>query len=286
MRKLFIADLYRLFRGIGIYITLFILFALSTLIVTARTTDAVGNAYYGAETIQVILNGMSNMIHLMLVLAIFVSGSMFANGILEKKLATRISRTKIYLSSLALSSTLGVIFIVGFIAWAVILGTALRGFGSISQGFWFERISILGVQMILLLALNALATFLVFTFKRTKIVIGMFFALLIAPRMVEAFSVLSAEPVQTRAFDIVHNIVLAAQLPTLYSYQIIQALTLGVGVIVLTTFVGIVCFKLSAYKISAISIACEIHYLAVYLLKNRACKKAQLKKQTGVVLSP
>jgi len=210
--------------------------------------DAVGNAHYGAETVQVILNGMSNMIHLMLALAIFVSGAMFADGTLERQ-ASGVSRTKIYLSNLAISSSIGVIFILAFIAWAVILGTVLRGFGSIPQGFWAEKISILGVQMILLLALNALATLLVVAIRRTKIVVGVFFALLIAPRMIEVFSVFSAEPAQIRRFDIVHNIVIMAQLPALHLSQILQALILGVWVIALTTFVGIQLFNAQGLQI-------------------------------------
>jgi len=47
-----------------------------------------------------------------------------------------------------------------------------------------------------------------------------------------------------REFDIVHNIVIMAQLPSLDLSQIVQAMTLGAGVIMLSTAAGIMLFEL------------------------------------------
>jgi len=282
MRNLLIGNLSRLFSKMGIYVTMLILLALSTLIVTTEATMGISRAYYGAETLRHIIIGMSNMVYLMLPLAILVLGEIFTNSTLEKDLTSRFSRTKIYLSHLVLSSAIGIIFTLAFIAWAVILSTSLRGFGDMPQNFLLENLSILGVQIILLLALNALATFLVFTFRRTSIVVGMYFALLIAPSVIEMLSIFGTEFVNIRAFDIGHSIVLTAQLPALHLSQIIQILSLGVGVVVFTTFFGIILFKLSAYKLDAVKVAHIVYCCAVYGLNNLFCREPKQVKQGGL----
>lgn len=244
MNNLLRANLIRVFSGLSIYITICILLAVSTLIVLTTTASAVGNAFYGAETIQVIFNGMSNMVYLVLALAIFVSGAMFTSRAVENELAFGLSRAKIYFSHLILSSALCVVLVVLFIAWAVILGTILRGFGTVPQGFWAEKFAILGLQMLLLLAINALATFLVFTTRRTSVTIGAFFALILVPRfLTEMFAVFNVAFLRLRDFDIIHNLILAAQLSALNAEQIMQVFFLGVGIIVFTTSVGIVLFQ-------------------------------------------
>ena len=244
MKNLLLANLCRLLRGMSIYITIFLLLALSTLIVTTEATFTGSRAYYGAGTLQHIIIGMSNMAYLMLALAIFVSGAAFTTRAIQNEIAFGISRTKIYFSHLALSLILSVIFIVAFVAWAVILATILRGFGYVPQGFWFEKIGILSIQILLLLALNALATFLIFTIKRTSIVMGVYFAILIVPSLlIEMLSFFNEEIVRLRTFDIAFNLRLAAQLSTLDSSQIIQILGLGIGAIVVTTVVGVTWFK-------------------------------------------
>ncbi|MCL2203473.1 MAG: hypothetical protein FWB88_06005 [Defluviitaleaceae bacterium] len=264
MRDLLIKSLGRLFSTMGIYVTMFVLFMVSTLIVTTEASVGISRAYTGAETLRHILIGMSNMVYLKLPLAILVSGAMFADSTFQKELTSKFSRTKIYLSHLVLSSALGIIFTVTFTVWSVALSTSLRGLGSISQGFWLEMFSIFGVQIIILLALSALATFLVYAFKRTSIVVGMYFALLIAPRLMNM-----------RELDIAYNMVLTAQVPTLYLYQIFQILSLGAGIIVFTTLFGIMLFKLSAYKLNAIAIVHMIYCLVAYVLKNLVFGKPQ-----------
>jgi|GEM_PF-5098023 len=244
MKNLLRANLCRLLRGMSIYITIFVLLALSTLIVTTEATLTGSRAYYGAGTLQHIIIGMSNMVYLMLALAIFVSGAAFTTRAIQNEIAYGISRTKIYFSHLVLSLILSVIFIVAFVAWAVILATILRGFGYAPQGFWFEKIGILSIQILLLLALNALATFLIFTIKRTSIVMGVYFAILIVPSLlIEMFSFFNEEITRLRTFDIAFNLRLAAQLPALDSSQIIQIFGLGIGAIVVTTVIGVTWFK-------------------------------------------
>jgi hypothetical protein len=44
-------------------------------------------------------------------------------------------------------------------------------------------------------------------------------------------------------FDIVYNLILMAQLPALDASQIMQAVMLGLGVVVIATSVGIVLFE-------------------------------------------
>jgi len=85
---------------------------------------------------------------------------------------------------------------------------------------------------------------LVFATKRTAIALGSYFALLVVPSLIEMFSVFNPNLMRLREFDIVHNIVIMAQLPSLDLSQIVQAMTLGAGVIMLSTAAGIMLFEL------------------------------------------
>ena len=140
MKLLVRANAGRVFRGLGVYVTLILIFAFSTIIALGATGGAaVGVAHYGSDTIQVIFNGFSNFIHLPLAIAIFVSGALFTYGAIANELAFGLSRAKIYFSHLLLGSVLCVVLVFVFIAWSVILGTVINGFGSVPQGFWLKK---------------------------------------------------------------------------------------------------------------------------------------------------
>ena len=242
MRYIIRANVCRVFQGLGIYVTLVLLLLFSTFIALGATPIAVAN--YGSETLQTIIIGFSNLIYVPLALAIFVSGALFTYGAIANELAFGLSRAKIYISHLLLGSVLCVLLVLVFISWSVILGSVLNGFGNMPQGFWLEKIGNLGVMLLHLLALSSLATFLVFTSKRTSITIGAFFAYLIVPRLlVEMSSLINPYFSRFRAFDLVYSIVLVAQMPYLEASQIYQAVAVAIGTIVITTCIGIILFE-------------------------------------------
>ena len=244
MKHLIRANTCRVFRGLGIYVTIILIFSMSSYIALANTAPFFGIVNYGPDTIQVIFNGFSNFVHLPLALAIFVSGALFTYGAIANELAFGLSRAKIYFSHLMLGSALCIVLVLVFILWSVFLGSIINGFGNMPLGFWLEKTGILGVMLIHLLALSSLATFLVFTLKRTSITIGAFFAYLIVPRLlVEMSSVINPNFLRFRAFDLVYSIVLMAQMPYLEAAQVHQAIAVAMGIIVLTTCIGIILFE-------------------------------------------
>ena len=89
-----------------------------------------------------------------------------------------------------------------------------------------------------------MATFLVFTSKRTSITIGAFFAYLIVPRLlVEMSSIINPDFSRFRALDLGYSIVLMAQMPHLEAALVHQAIAVAIGTIVVTTCAGIILFE-------------------------------------------
>lgn len=249
MKNLMRASLYSVFSAKGIYITMSVLLFFAVLL--GIFPDAFNmrgfSPYSGISTFHFVLLGIGNLIILVLVTAIHVSSKLFDDHRnVANLLAFGISKVKIYFSHLAVSMAISAVFMLIFMIIPVTLATVLRGLGDVELNFVLGKISVFLLNMLLLLALNSLATSLIFILKRTSRVIGAYFAIVLFPGLVfELFSFANPGISRLRSFNIESNLILLVRLPHLTSHYIIQSVSLGVGVIVLTTIIGIVLFELS-----------------------------------------
>ena len=280
MMNLIRADLYRIVRGKAIYITFAVLLALCALIVITMSPGAVGGvdiAMFDSETgditrpiylfvddvgalydfhfdgvriAQVFLSNIDNMIFFILPLAILVASPMFSHGTVKNNISIGMSRTKLYLSQLGLSSILCVVLVLSYIAAGIVLATIIRGFGGPApDGFWLNIVQTYLAQMVMLLALNAFATFLVFATKRTAIVNGAYIAFCYVPSLIIYFLAMrNQEFLRLLEFDIPFNMILLGHMASIETSQIIQALALGAGMFAVSTTTGIALFSRAEIK--------------------------------------
>ena len=274
MHNLIRADIYRIIRGKALYITLLILLVNAVLTVMAL------NAFqHGAITFTMpeampdtmvyeidriletpIVNGvtmpqfaatqMENFIFFLLPVIIVVAGAIFSHGTVKNDLAWGVSRTKLYLSKLILSSALAVLLLVSFVVFCTVIAVIINGFGGPTPaGHYIELLQIFSAQLVMLLGFVGVGIFLAFTTKRTAAVNGAFIAFVLVPLLLlTSLAMINTSLERLLDFELLTNIMSLAHLPSLETREILRAMGLGVFFLVTSTLGGIALFRRAEIK--------------------------------------
>ena len=266
MMNMIRADLYFLTRGKGIYITLGIVLVLNLLIlfVLAPTMEPdsniningvaipyMGSVIDGVTSIPLLYMTISQVNIFLMVFVLLAVAPIFVNGTVKNELAWGMSRTKLYLSKLAVSFGLCVIMIVFYMISGFLLATIRNGFGGPAPaGLWLTMFQTLGAQLWMLFALTSILVFLVFLTKREGIVIVAFIFGAIVPQLL-LFSLDNlgiSIPNWLLYYDVVSGINRLGFLELLDTRSIIMILGAGSIYLLVTTIGGILWFRKGSIK--------------------------------------
>lgn len=259
------ADMYRILRGKGIYITIALLLGLVALTVIGGSSTVIGIQMWGLEeslgvekndvltglnAAVALCQGMDNFVWFMLPLLIFTAAPMFSHGAIKNCLSCGMSRTKLYMVKLLLSAMLCILELIIYLGLGMLIGTLNNGFGGpVPEGWWLTLLKTASSQMFILLALNAVGIFLVFTSKRTAITNSAFIAFCTVPLII-LLILLGQKPdlIWLYDFDLMGNLKKFGYLNSLQTADIIKGFSVGAFWIIIPTVAGISLFKRAEIK--------------------------------------
>jgi len=268
------ADMYRIFRGKALYITLAVL--LASIVLTVASTHALQTGFFSieipseevpqmAQQVSAFSEGdgvsgisittplatsMENFVFFLLPIVIVVAGAIFSHGTVKNDLAWGVSRTKLYFSKLILASILCILMIVFYYVFGILIATIWGGFGGPApDGHWIGLLQIIAAQLVLLLAYVAFGVFLAFATRRTAAVNGAFIAFVFVPMfLLMILAIINSNLERLLDFEMLSNLINLARLPYLEAREILRALGIGVFVLVASTVGGIALFKRAEIK--------------------------------------
>ena len=188
------ADIYAILRGKAVYITFALVLIFNILLVAGRVdvgiavgnVEAVGEQVFdGASSAGILASQAENLIFFLLPLILAAAVPIFNHGTVKNDLAWGISRTKLYMSKLALAIGFSVILLLFYMITGMIIVTAITGFGGpVPDGYWLNLLKIFFAQLFMLISLACIGVFLVFTTKRTAIVNAVYIVLMLVPNLI------------------------------------------------------------------------------------------------------
>jgi len=259
------ADMYRILRGKGIYITLAVLLLMNALVVGPGVVGGInfGNThgdlgieaptlyFDGVNVVTVLYTRMDNIVFFLLPLIIIVAGAMFTDKTVRNDISWGVSRTKLYLSKLALSAVMCVALIVFYMASGMLMAIIVRGFGGPAPaGHWQNLFQTVGAQLFIMLGVTSLGVFMALTFKCTSAVVGVYCAFWFVPIMIITVLSETIDPgfVRLLDFDLMFSINRLGFFSQLETRVILTALGVGAFYIVVATVGGIALFKRAEIK--------------------------------------
>ncbi|MCL2249427.1 MAG: hypothetical protein FWC13_09160 [Oscillospiraceae bacterium] len=263
MSNIIRADIYSIVRGKALYVTfalimIFHIITIGTQSAGGITIGGAGNlgmeipevGFDGIRSASFLYSQMDTMAFFLLPLIILAAAPIFSNQTVKNDIAWGISRTKLYMSKLAIAIGLCVLMVLFHMGVGMAFATLLHGWGGITpDGFWLGLLQTVGAQLVMLIALTCIGAFLIFTFRRTAIVNGAYIAFYLIPSMLLSFFHSQGFNV-TRLldFDIMSGINRLGFLSQLETYSILTILGVGAAYIVVTTVAGIILFKRAEIK--------------------------------------
>ena len=262
MMKLMRADMYRIFRGKVIYITVAIMIAMAVLTVYVLRTAAIqigftddpdffeaAEVMSGSIAARMALEGMNIMPYLFLPFMIVVAMASFSSDAIKNELSTGISRVKFFLAKWTLSSILCLMLMLLHLVLYVVFATTVDGFGNWGDGFFLEVIQAFGAQILFALAFNSVGMFLCFVTRRTAAVNGIFIAFVLVPQMLVALlSLAFPGAIDIMFYDLGAQFGLFAQMATLSNREIARGLAIGAGYLIIPLATGMALFKRAEIK--------------------------------------
>ena len=269
------ADLYRIFRGKGIYITFGILVAIIILQAIAGTgtvgmnTSAVVDGATEAEIIESAMeetlaitkaNGMAapfvmagasaNLIYFLIPLIIFSAGIEFSSGAVKNAISRGMSRTKYYFAKLIPALFFAVIIQVFNLIIPTVIATIRHGFGGRFTGEWVvDVLKVYGAQTLIMFAITCVGAFIVFLTRKTSATIGLFIGFLLVPTLIlSLLAMISSKLENLINYDLGVNMNLMANLSELPNGDIVRMFVLCAIYIIGATLAGIAIFKKSDIK--------------------------------------
>ena len=264
MMNLMRADIYRIFRGKAVYVTVgvMVLIVLLTVYVmrvgmTVGVAEPAPGEYTtfeellapaeemsGSVAAGIALSSMNVVIYLLLPLIVVVATATFSSGAVKNELPMGISRMRFYFSKLVLGGIFSALMMLVFLALHVLMAITVDGIGYWGDGFVLESLQIFGAQLFIMLAITAVGIFFCFATRKTGAVIGLYLAFLLAPSMIISIIAIGFENAMNLLnYDLAHQILIFSHLPVRESYEIIRGLLIGLVFLVVPTVGGLVVFK-------------------------------------------
>jgi ABC-type transport system involved in multi-copper enzyme maturation permease subunit len=264
------ADLYRILRGKGFYITIILLLAFIILQTSASSVGTIGVYMTYEEDMDTgtiisedggkLFTGMSATFEMMSVtdtllffilpFIIFIGSADFSAGTAKNVLANGMPRIKYYLSKLILSCIFCIAVLSLNVILPVVVGTIKNGFGgTLDIGYVGKLARPFLSQLFICIAVTCVGVFFVFATKRTAAVNGAYIAFYFVP-ILTLFTIVqfNSNLEFLYNYDISLNIRKLILIDLLDSADIIRAFAIGAFYIIASTIGGILLFKKSEVK--------------------------------------
>jgi ABC-2 type transport system permease protein len=275
MRNIIRADLYRVFRGKGVYITLVIFLGVIALQVVSGGVVNTGVSYdnyeavntaedefdldailaemfrkpTGAEAPFKAMSATDSLLYILLPLLVFIIVADFTSGAAKNTLIHGVTRGKYYASKLLLSSMTCVALLVMYIVLSILAATLVSGFGgTFDSEFIWSVGRVMLVQACLCLAMTCVGTFFAFLI-RSSAVIGIYIAFLLGFQVL-IFTLTFVDDWFMNLFDyeLTWNLGKAAHIDTLASPEVTQMLLVGAVYMIVSIIGGYVLFRKAEVK--------------------------------------
>lgn len=279
MMNIIRADIYRIVRGKGIYITLAAFLAMIILQVVGGTNMNAGvnivsledmnlenlsieelrsqtfdiselfSPPSGREAPSQVMAATSNILYILLPLLVFVGVADFSSGGARNTLACGVSRRKYFCSKLILSCFFCVLLLILYVLFSVIAATLFNGFGGEFTGeYVLDTVKIFLPQLLLCLAGACVGVFFVFLF-RSAAVTGIYIAFLLVPSiLILLLTLMSSRFEALYDYELTSSIGALTQISTMSTGEITKTLLVGVGYIVLAIVGGFAIFRKAEIK--------------------------------------
>ena len=268
------ADIYRILRGKGLYISLAVLIVVIALVSLTggyvgvsynasdsqeemagameavgaeRPSDETGDASRaptGAKALGKAASSSNNVLFFLLPLVAFISVADFTSGGAKNTLACGVNRAKYFFAKLTLSFVLCALFLLVYILLSVLLASAFNGFGGALDGAFAALFAkILLSQFWLCLASACVANFFAFLF-RSHVFEGAYIAfLLLPPLLIMTLAFINEWFVKLIDYDLGMIIVSMAQIGAMSSGEIVRAILVGAGYMAAAVAGGLALFN-------------------------------------------
>jgi len=266
MKNIISADLYRIVRSKGLYITFGVLVAVILLVMgaDAMVRDMADTDFFMGLLIPenpdwlthgfgMLFNGASNNIFIILPFVVIAAAPMFSSGAVKNDIAAGMSRTKLYVSKLLICLVLTALMQLVYMGAGVLMFFGFGGgVGTLPDGFWLEVLQSYGAQLFMYLTITCIGVFLVFTTKRSGVVIGAYIGIFLVPELIISiifFANMDLAEMLMR-FDLSSSFArlglgFASGLET---HEIITTFAIGAGYLLAACIGGIALFKRAEIK--------------------------------------
>ena len=267
------ADMYRILRGKGFYITMILL--LATIALQTAVSSKASVMTYNTEGLEIdtieefaeevllapeaftgstapfeMMDNTDTLLYFLLPFIIFIAAADFSTDTVKNVLSNGMSRIKYYLSKLILACVFCLLLLFINIIIPVVTATILRGFGgAFDIDFILRLLRPFAAQLFMCLAVTCVGIFLVFVTKRTAAVNGAYIAFCIIPMLIiYIFFMLNEELEFLFKYEVISNIRMLRHIDIAESTDIIRAFAVGAFYILASTIGGIAVFKRSEVK--------------------------------------
>jgi len=260
MFNLMKADLQRILRGKGIWITGIILLILILPLTMGHLGENVGTigmyqmqdelAAVGIHMPHLMMGAVDNLSLFIIPLISFVLMTDFGTQVIKNTVGVHFTRSKYLFSKILTVSTLAIVFHLLYIGIPTIIVTIVAGFGgTIGDFFSFNGLAILG-QLLFMVALSLMGIFLGVLFKNTTIMVSLYMVITLAPIMIIFIlaDVFGEGLLRLMDFTILENMSLMLQLDTIGQTDIIRAIGVGAGLLIISLFGSLMVFKKAEIK--------------------------------------
>ena len=264
MLNLMRADMYRLFRGRGLFISLAVMIGIAVLTIfvfrSAMQVGVVGEPpnyegeYFspfrqqevitGADAARMAVSSMEVLIYFFLPLIIMVGMTPFSSSAVKNELTIGFSRGKYYFSKLVTSSILSVAFMLINVLVFVVFGTVRDGFGYWGSGFGLELLQVFAAQVLFALGFNAVGMFLTFSIRKAGATEGIYIAITLVPQVAVALLTMAFPwAIRILDFDITSLFGAFAHMAHMDTTEIVRGLLVGLAWLIVPTVAGLAIFQ-------------------------------------------
>ncbi|MCL2438646.1 MAG: ABC transporter permease subunit [Coriobacteriia bacterium] len=258
------ADLYRFFQGKLPYVTAAVITLFSAMMVfvfqTAISTVNVSTeedpilgmeVINGAEAVSMAFGAMNLIMWVVLAVGAIISMALFDSGTIKNEIATGMGRIQLYLSRLAVTSGLTVLFMAFFLAVVVVFGIIVGGLGDWTGDLVLDALQVFATQALFAVGFCSICTFLAFTLRREGAAIWVYIGVSFAP--VILVSLLSLAWPDIAGFIAHYELASLMDLfaehgALLTSFEFVRGLLVGLAYIAVPAVAGILLFKRADIK--------------------------------------
>ena len=252
------ADLFRIFRGKGIYVTIIIflfIIVMQTLLghlgqigIFGTAPDEIPEPFTGYSAPFEVANTTDNLIWFTLPIIVFIAAADFTGGAMKNSFAGGVGRVEYYFAKLVLSGISLVIMLMLYITLPIIIASAVYGFGGeFNLMFIGSILKICLPQFLLAFVFVSVGIFLSLTFKKSAILCVIYFAFAFYPVII-AQMLISKFP-NLLNYDLISNMKAHASPGGIFGEpDIIRTILLSCGFILTSIIGGILLFRKAEIK--------------------------------------